>query len=385
MGSYHVQILRSRDEIEALRDFWSACNPGRDCDLDFYLFVADHIDGCLRPHVILLLEDGIPRALLAGRLDVGRVPIRAGYYTLPVPSIRILRIVHGGCLGEITHERARLLIGSVNQSLAADEADAAMLESVEVNSPIAECARQLPSRLCRDRLIYPQIHRMRDMAASSGTVQSHLSSHARTAQRQRTTKLKRAFGDVRIKRVRSCDEVPGLIRDAERIAQRSYQSGLGVGFSRTPFVESRLAFEAQKGWLRAYVLYLDEDPCAFWIGSLRNGAFISNYLAFDPSYSEYSPGMYLLLIAMEDVLADASIVRLFDFGIGDAGYKERLSNRFVEEAPIYVFAPRIKALGINALRSTVGVVNHSIKHSSKLAPQVNKIKRWLRRRAAERA
>ena len=95
--------------------------------------------------------------------------------------------------------------------------------------------------------------------------------------------------------------------------------------------------------------------------------------------------MYLLLIAMEEIWADGSVVRLFDFAIGDAVYKERLSNQYVEEAPIYIFAPRFKALGMNALRSMVGAMNHSIKHSTKLAPQLKKMKRWLRRRAAERA
>ena len=143
--------------------------------------------------------------------------------------------MHGGCLGELTHQSARLLIGSIINSLAADEADAAMLESVDVNSPLTECARQLPSWFCRDRLIYPEVHRMRDMSAASGPFQTHLSGNARSLQRRRAAKLKRAFG-VKIERFHSCEEVPELINDAERIAQKSYQRGLGVGFSRTPFV-----------------------------------------------------------------------------------------------------------------------------------------------------
>ncbi|MDR3489986.1 MAG: GNAT family N-acetyltransferase [Bradyrhizobium sp.] len=384
-GPYRIQTLRSREEIEPFREFWNACNPVRDCDLDFYLFVTEHIDGCLRPHVAVLLEGERPRALLAGRIDVAKIPIKAGYLALPVPELKILRIVHGGALGELSSETAQLLVSSVINSLSTREADAAMLESVEVNSPLTECARALPSRFCSDWLFQTIPHRMWNMSGAGGPFQTHLSSNARYQQRKRAAKLKSSFGEVRVERFRTPDELSQLMTSAETIAEKSYQRGLGVGFLRTPFVAARLAFEAQKGWLRGFVLYLDNQPCAFWIGSLRNGTFVSNYLAFNPTYSDYSPGMYLLLIAMEEIWADGSVVRLFDFGGGDAPYKERLANVCVEETQIYIFAPRLKPLAINALRSTIGAVSHSIKRSETLAPQLQKLKRWLRSRAAKRA
>ncbi|MDR3437643.1 MAG: GNAT family N-acetyltransferase [Telmatospirillum sp.] len=384
-GPYRIQTLRSREEIEPFREFWNACAPGRDSDLDFYLFVTEHIDGCLRPHVFVLLEGETPRALLAGRIDIAKIPIKAGYFALPVNELKVLRIVHGGALGELNSERARLLVASMIGSLSAGEADAAMFESVTVNSPLAECARALPSRFCSDWLSEAIPHRMWDMSDAVGPFQSQLSSNARYQQRKRAAKLKSSFGNVRIEGFHSPGDLPKLMTSAETIAEKSYQRGIGVGFLRTPFVEARLAFEARMGWLRGFVLYLDNQPCAFWIGSLRNGAFVSNYLAFDPTYSDYSPGMYLLLIAMEEIWADGSAVRLFDFGGGDAPYKERLANVCIEETQIYIFAPRLKPLAINALRSTIGAVSHSIKRSETLAPQLQKLKRWLRSRAAKRA
>ncbi|CAH1669314.1 hypothetical protein BOSEA31B_13403 [Hyphomicrobiales bacterium] len=384
-GRYRVRALHSRAEIEPLRAFWNACDPGRDCDLDFYLFVSEHIDSCLRPHVLVLLEGETPRALLAGRIDIVKTPVKAGYFTVPVPALKILRIVHGGILGELDGERASLLVSSIIATLDDGTADAAMLESAEIDSPLVECARAAPSWLCSDRLLQPTVHRMRDMSGAAGSFQSQLSSHARYQQRQRVAKFKRTFDDVRIERFHSPDDLPELLAAAESIANKSYQRGLGVGFSRTPFVEARLEFEAQKGWIRGFVLYFDNSPRAFWIGSLHNNVFVSNYLAFDPSYSDYSPGMYLLLIAMDEIWADEPALQRFDFGIGDAFYKERLSNRCVEETPVYIFAPRLKPVAVNILRSTVGGVSRSIQRSEKLAPYLKKMKRWLRRRAVERA
>ncbi|MEL4441891.1 hypothetical protein AAEH88_22035, partial [Shewanella algae] len=71
-----------------------------------------------RPHVVVLYEGGLPSALLVGRLEVSHVPVKLGYYALPVPELRVLQIVHGGWLGEISEQNARMLLESIMGSLA---------------------------------------------------------------------------------------------------------------------------------------------------------------------------------------------------------------------------------------------------------------------------
>ncbi|MBB4200376.1 hypothetical protein CCR94_18000 [Rhodoblastus sphagnicola] len=384
-GDFRLQVLRSRDEIEPFRAFWTACAPGRDCDLDFYLFVTEHIEGCLRPHVVVLFDGESPVALLAGRIDAARIPVRAGYVSLPVPTLKILRIVHGGFLGDLNPEHAQSLISSILEALKAGEADAAMLESIDLRSPLVACARTLAPWFCADRLVHPIVHRFRDVTGATGAFLDQLSVSMQARHRRRRSKLKRAFKAFEIKRYHQPDCLSEFMATVESIAAKSYQRGIGVGFSRSSFIEARLAFEARKGWLRGFVLCLDGQPSAFWIGSLRDEVFISTYLAFDPAHADYAPGMYLLLEAMDALVAEAAGARLFDFGPGDAVYKEQLSNRFVEESPVYIFAPRLKPLAVNALRSAVGAASHAVRHSRWLAPLAQKLKRWLRSRAAEGA
>ena len=376
-------MLRTREAIEPFRDFWAACQPGGDCDFDFYLFVTDHIDGCLRPHVLVLFEDETPRALLAGRIDAGNITIKAGYKTLAAPSLRILRIMHGGALGEISAETSRALVSGIIAALGAGEADAAMLESLDIRSPLVAAAGSLPSWFCSDPTMKPVIHRFRDVTGDSHPPSTQFSKSAQYRQRQRASKLRRSFRDVSIKRFQTLDELPKLIDLAEEVTKTSYQRGIGVGFARSPFIESRLAFEARQGRLLAFVVTLDGKPCAFWIGSLRNGVFVSTYLAFDPAYADYSPGMYLLMEAMDMTVAEASDLRQFDFGIGDAAYKEHLSNASVEETVVYIFAPRLKPLAVNALRSAVGMTTRYVQHARWLTPLVQELKRQLRKRAAQ--
>ena len=103
------------------------------------------------------------------------------------------------------------------------------------------------------------------------------------------------------------------MRDAEELARRSYQRGLGVGFTSSPQMRQRLEFEAAKGWLRGYVLYFEEKACAFWIGSLYQGTFYSDFIGYDADYAKFSPGLYLVINALEE-LSDPTTKNPIGFG-----------------------------------------------------------------------
>jgi hypothetical protein len=303
----------------------------------------------------VLYEDNVPRGLLVGRLDVGRLPIKVGYFSLPVAKMRILQF--GGWLGDISDSNAKLLVGSIVESLTRGEADVACLQRVDSSSPLVRYAKSLPQWCCTDYLNDSQIHRVRELSCGTGAFLTSLSQNERYQQRKRARKIEQNFRSNKIELFHIPDRIDRLTCDAETIARRSYQRGLGVGFWDTPAIRSRLEFEARRGWLRGYILYLDEKPCAFWIGSLRNQVFLSDYLAFDSAYSKYAPGMYLILKVIEE-LCNGKIDRV-DFGPGDAPYKERLGNADWQESLMYIFAPTIRATGVNAFRLAVGLVNHA--------------------------
>lgn len=192
------------------------------------------------------------------------------------------------------------------------------------------------------------------------------------------------FSDCAFARLTKPDEVGCLIGDAEAVAKKSYQRGLGTGFSETPIIRARLEFEARMGWLRAYILYLDKRPAAFWIGSLRNGIFLSDYLAFDPAHARYAPGLYLIMKVIEDLCEDSNAgVQRIDFGIGDAIYKERLGNSEWLESSVYIFAPNVKGVSMNALRSAVGMLDQSAKSFMGMTPLLGRIKQTWRAHMAE--
>ncbi|MBW5438021.1 GNAT family N-acetyltransferase [Bradyrhizobium canariense] len=375
-----VEVLRTRPEIETLRQFWGSCSPPRDADFDFFLFIVDLFPEVERVHVVVLYEEDVPKALLAGRIEVGRLPIRLGYFAIPVPKLRILQIVHGGWLGAISEENAKALIESVVDSLAAGEADVASLHSPDFDSSIVRCSRVLPSWWCSDHAVRPQARRVRELSGAAGPFSCSLSQNERYQQRKRARNLTKGFAEHRIDRFTGPADVDRLMRDAELVASKSYQRGLRVGFSGSATIRSRLQFEANMGWLQGYILYLDGQPAAFWIGSLRNGVFLSEYLSFDPGYTKYGPGIYLVLKVMEDLHDDPRHppTRLVDFGIGDAAYKERLATRHWHESSVLIFAPRLGAVWVNALRSSVEIANRSVKQALRLTPWLLLLKRRWR-------
>jgi CelD/BcsL family acetyltransferase involved in cellulose biosynthesis len=134
--------------------------------------------------------------------------------------------------------------------------------------------------------------------------------------------------------------------------------------------------------LRGHILYLDGQPSALWIASLHRGVLANDFMAFDPAYGKYAPGMYLALKVIEEVRCDpaATSEPAVDFGIGDAEWKMRLANDQWQEWSIVVFAPTAKGLALNASRTFAALADRcarALLQRSRLLPQLKRL--WRRR------
>jgi hypothetical protein len=374
-----VRVLRTRSEIEALRDFWTSCRTARDADLDFFLFVSEVLTATIRPHVIVVYSGSVPTALMCGRLEAAPKSIKAGYLTLRLPKVKTLIFVSDGWLGDISEANSKLLVDSIIESLSLREADVAILYHPDLNSPLAKAATNLPKWFQRDYAITPQIHRVRDLKISPGGFLAGISSKERNNQKRRARKLREVFREVSIESLEFPKDFERMIRDAEIVASKSYQRNLNVGFVDKPDVRSILEFEARKGWLRAYILYLDHKPSAFFIGSLKERVFLCEYIAVDWAYETYTPGMYLILEVLEDISRQHhGQVDLIDFGSGDAPWKERFGNRFWHESFVHIFNPSMRGLSISAAQSIVARLKLPIKGLLGSAGVLDSVKRTWR-------
>jgi hypothetical protein len=87
--------------------------------------------------------------------------------------------------------------------------------------------------------------------------------------------------------------------------------------------------------------------------------------------------MYLLMRTIEGLYANQQDCRVtdIDWGHGDAEYKEMLGNQSWEEATISIFAPTVRGVSLNALRSPVILFDRyarRVLERTRLLPRIKK-------------
>jgi len=379
-----VRVLRTISEIDEIRSTWGAWPGNRDSDPDAYLSYMRSSPQGVQPYIIVVYRGGQPVVMLVGRAETVHLDFKVGYLHFR-PKANLLYFVYGGPRGNASSQNCELLVAEICKSLSSGEGDAAYLNFVRTDSDLCRLARTTTSVFSRDRVSAIQPH-FRAVLPNS-VEEFHRGLSPKVRKNLRWKKMMQDFaGAVTIKIFKDIGEVDRLAEVAEGISAKSYQRGLGVGFRDGPGTRERLRLGAQKGWLRGYVLYLADRPCAFWIGDINRTTFGSDYLAYDPTFGKYSPGMYLSMRIIEGFCAKrGDDVSEVDFGPGHAEYKEALGNHKWQEASVYIFAPSVKGLGLNILRSSTAIVETIAKRALNQAGLLQRIKKSWRTRARIKA
>ena len=194
--------------------------------------------------------------------------------------------------------------------------------------------------------------------------------------KQNIRKLEKTF-DVKYIYFNDENNIELLLKDAEEVAKHTYQRGLMVGYDRSQENENRIKLMARKGWLRAYIMYLNGIPCSFGIGTLYKNTLYYNFIGYNPQYNKYRLGLITSLKFIESLIAEK--VNKLDFGFGDADYKELFGDKNEIESSISMFSTSIKGVMINILRTAIfGSSILAIKMLEKMNI-LNKIKKYWRK------
>jgi hypothetical protein len=298
--------------------------------------------------------------------------------------VRALTFASTGFFGNASPENCEALVRSILNALQQKEANAAHLQQVNTESPLFHSALKLPGIASRDHVPQLTPHSLLNLSANPEDVWQGLSSGVRSDIKRKKKKLLRQFeAGARFQCFREPGELETAVPLVESIAKKTYQRALGVGFQDTEPIHKRLQFFAERGWLRMYLLTLNEEPSAFWVGTVYQGTFTSDYLAFDPKFSDYSPGMFLLSEVIDD-LCKTGVQRL-NFGAGEGRYKERFSNCHSTEASVYIFAPGLKGMALNSVRTAMGSIENMAKKTLERTRLLPTVKRLWRSRLASKS
>jgi hypothetical protein len=375
-----TRVVTTIREIESLRSAWTSFSGHRDSDIDFYLEQLQTSPNTLRPHVIVLCRGNLPQALLPGRMDRTTFGQRLGY--LKTPSVASRALLFGDFRGEQTKENCELVIKSLLASLRDDEADYALIPTIS-HSEAFRAALALPNLWCRDHAPEFLPNHILRISGEYADVFAQLSRNLREQIQRKKKKMAAAF-DGRVEFI--CYTRPAdlatMLPEIESVAKNSYQRGIGVGFVNDDSMRRSLNFLAVKGWLRIFVAYLDGKPAAFSIGTILNKTYTSDFLGYDPQFGIYSVGTVLQSVLIERCCKEG--VEVVDFSMGYADYKKRFGNDSISVSRVYIFAPHIKGIYLNGMRTATAHANKFGKRLLAKTGLLMKMKKGWRSGAATR-
>lgn len=375
-----ARVLTTASEIERIRTAWEKLQWHPNADIDYFLLINRLHKR--EPYVIAISDQKEIVALAVGRLGVTQLKCSIGYKTIFEPRVRELAIISGGIMGIKSDTVLEIVMKCLSSALRNDVADVASLAEVRTDESLWKVALRRPFLLCRDAVPKPQAHFGLALPKSPDGLFAHLKSKHRTNLKRYYKIMERDFpGEIQIRHFHKPEDVAEFCSTAENIAAKSYLRTLGVGFYDNPAARDQIALYSRRGAFQGYVLYVKDQPCAFWFGNSYRSVFYVGLTAFDPAFSDYQVGTVLLTKMLEDLVANGNGLTRFDFGLGGAVYKSILSTEVWQESTIYIFAPSLKAITINLVRTPILTGHNAIQTLLRRFDLENKVKRLFRRKA----
>lgn len=382
-GKPGLVVVDSVAGLQGIHKAWQVLHWHPNSDFSQYNYALRTLEGVLGPFVLGVRQDDGVQCLVVGRVERKRFEFKVGYGRLFRPRLTSIVFIYGGVLGTVGQDAADAVIGYVLQSLRRRVADLVFFNHLRTDSPLYEAIVQQAGPLSRDLFPVIQTHRAMTLPESGEAFWRRLSPKVRKNLRWQARRLLSDFtGKAVIRRFSNPADLAEMMQDVESVARTTYQRGLGAGFADSREMHERLRRNAERGWLQTHVLYLDGKPCAFWSGTLYHGTFHSDFMGYNPDYGKYSPGMYLIVSVIEELCnatGAARTVAAIDFGLGDAQYKDILGDRQWEEASICLFAPTVRGILVNAIRTPLAFLDRWAKQTLGRAGLLGRVKRTWRR------
>ena len=141
-------------------------------------------------------------------------------------------------------------------------------------------------------------------------------------------------GDIVWKVYETPEEMVEFFRLARIVSAKTYQEKLlDAGLpDNEDFLRDMQAL-ACDGRVRAFILFDSERPVSYLYCPVYTGAFVYQYLGYDPDYMAYSVGTVLQWLALERLFAEARF-RYFDFTEGQSEHKRLFATGSVQCANV---------------------------------------------------
>lgn len=286
--------------------------------------------------------------------------------------------MYGGIIGKLTPYTASIVLQELRNLLSRGDADVIFFNHLRTNSPAYQLARTMPGLLCRSYFLRVEPHWRMSIPKTIDLFYQNRSKKHRGNLHRYIRKLEDQYGG-QVKVITGCrkNELDKAIRAIASVSAKTYQSSLGSGFVDNARNRTLMRTAAKSGWLRAHILFITDEPCAFQLGLHYGRTYFLEQIGFDPHWKRFNAGTVLFVKVLEELCRDHTVDYL-DFGFGEANYKQSYGNEKWFETSVYIFAPRLYPIFINTLRSSMMGLNLGLEYVSNKAGFVGWFKRYWR-------
>lgn len=351
-----VQVAESLPAVVALRPIWRKWTYSLNTDLDYYLDNLNTDSTILHPYVITVSQKGIPQAMLVGQVRKCRVSTIVSSVHIRGPKAKVLEVITGGRMGRQSAAIDKVLVLQLRNALRDAGVDLLCFQRLPLQSELFREIQEVPGLLGRVPHVF--CYSVVPLTAPEGKRARALSGKNRREVRRKTRILERAFpGKTRFQCFSGSVELGTGLRDAAAVRLTTWQHHLDGCAPDTWNGRDNLALCARRGWLRIFVMYVDDSPVAFLIGQHCHQTFYCQHAGYRPDFGRYSVGSLLTAWAFESLAAAG--VEQADLGEGGQEHNRRLGCRFYEEGTVHLYSPTLRGLCVSLFFAAAQAVRAS--------------------------
>lgn len=335
----NVRVYRDLEQLdESAVTFWQQHQWHPYGDIDLVAQEYQDNKGSWQPYLIAIRDQQEIIAWVIGKILKVPLKLQFGYKVVAGPALTTLVVHRSGFIGKWRQPLYALLQKHWREMLAAGLVDAVQVRVIPLASPLHEIAAAgLPFHCYGHFEVVQEYWQLNKVECFEAFLKTH--THLKNTFRKHSRRLKSFFGDgAEIKCFQHSHELKSMLIDSEAIARTTWQRKLGDPSFAEDGVRSRYHCYFEKGWARAYFLYLDRRPVAFLRGIIYRGVFHALEKGYDPDYQDFGVGTYLLLEVIRRMCEEPSI-HAVDFNVGNAEDKRRYCDSVFKVSDIHLFRP----------------------------------------------
>ena len=390
--NFQIQTIKTLEGIENIRQVWKEMQakeayPKINPDIDRYLSIIKTNTAYeeIQPYIIHVNQNNRIVSILIGSIKKTPIKCNIGRKTIFRPTLKTLDIVYGGILGNPTGEICNVLIDELIKALRRGDADVVNFNHVETNTELYKTALKKTNVFCRNYFSKIETHRYMLIPQDFKQFLNACSHNQRRNIRRWTKKFERKFANrFEIKTYCDEDEIDSLLDKMAHISAKTYQRAFGSGIINNEITQVLFRYAAKKGWLRTYILSINDQPCAFWTGLIYNRIFFAEATGYVPEFKDYHIGTMLFIKLVEDLCKDSEVDHI-DFSFGEGQHKQWGESRSWSEASIHIFASRLVPILTNLIFSSTTAMSAFVEYATKKFEIFNLVQKYRRNTAMQKA